>query len=80
MQTDTKQDAEMRYDSNGVSLSLGTKSLGRIEGGTVRLITDKAGKPQALLGISEQQQKVKVRLSGRPWQEIFVEPNQRIAL
>jgi len=80
MQTDTRQEAEMRYDSRGASLSLGTKSLGRIESGAVRLVTTKTGKPQALLGISEQPQKVRIQLSGRVPQEISVLPNQRVAL
>jgi hypothetical protein len=80
MRTDTGQDAEMRYDSHGVNLSFGAKPLGRIESGTVRLVTNKTGEPQALLGISEQPQKVMVRLSGRVPQEISVQPNQRIAL
>ena len=80
MRTDGGQDAEIRYDSHGVSLSLGSKPLGRIESGAVRLVTTKTGKPQALLGISEQPQKVRIQLSGRVPQEISVLPNQRVAL
>jgi hypothetical protein len=80
MGTDTGQDAEMRYDSHGASLSFGAKPLGRIESGTVMLVTNKTGAPQALLGISEQPQKVRIKLSGRAPQEISVLPNQRVAL
>jgi hypothetical protein len=80
MRTDTNQDAEILYSSHGASLSLGEKPLGRIESGTVRLVTNKTGVPQALVGISEQPQKVMLRLSGSVPQEISVQPNQRIAL
>jgi hypothetical protein len=80
MRTDAGQDAEIRYDSHGVSLSFAGKPLGRIESGAVRLVTDNTGEPQALLGISEQPQKVRIQLSGRVPQEISVQPNQRRAL
>jgi hypothetical protein len=80
MRADVGRDAEMRYDSHGVSLSFAGKPLGRIESGAVRFITSKTGEPQAFVGISEQPQKVRVRLAGRKPQEISVQPNQRVAL
>jgi hypothetical protein len=80
MRTDTARDAEMRYDSHGVNLSFGSKPLGRIESGDVRLVTNKTGAPHALVGISEQPQKIKIQLPGHASQEISIRPNQRIAL
>ena len=80
MRTDAGRDAEMRYDAHGAELSLGTKPLGRVESGVARLIMNKAGLPQALLGISEQPQKVVIRLVGQAPREIPLRPNQWIAL
>jgi hypothetical protein len=80
MRTDAGQDVEMRYDSLGVSLSFAGKPLGRIESGAVRLVTNKTGEPQSLLGISEQQRKVRIQLSDRVTQELSVLPNQRVGL
>jgi hypothetical protein len=80
MRTDKGQGAEMRYDSQGVSLWFGGRSLGRIESGSVRLVTNKTGDPQALIGISEQPQEVRVQLAGHVPQKISIRPNQRIAL
>jgi hypothetical protein len=72
--------AEMRYDRRGADLRLAGKSLGRIEGGAARLVTDSSGAPKTLVGIGEQTQKVTLRLAGRPSREIMVQANQRIAL
>ena len=80
MRTDAGRDVEMRYDKQGVELWFGGKRLGRIDSGVVRLVTNKAGKPQALLGIGEQPQKVTIRLADRAPREVAVRPNQRIAL
>jgi len=74
------QDAEMRYDKRGAELFLGSKPIGRIDSGTVRLITSKTGVPQALLGIDEQPRKCTIRLTGHPAREFTVGSNQRIAL
>jgi hypothetical protein len=78
--TDAGPDAEMRYGKQGAGMWLGGKPLGRIESGVVRLVTNKAGVPQALLGISEQPQRVTIRLAGQALREFAVRPNQRIAL
>jgi hypothetical protein len=77
--TDAKSTAEVRYVGRGADLSLGGKSLGRIEG-VVRLITDTGGKPVALLGISEALQKVTLRLTGRPARTLTIKANERISL
>jgi len=79
MKTDGGRYAAMTYDRHGAELSLGGRSLGRIEG-VARLVTDKAGVPQALLGISEAPQKVRIRLAGRKPQEVTVPANQRVVL
>jgi hypothetical protein len=79
MRTDAGRDVEMRYERQGTELWLGGKLLGRIGSGVVKLVTDKAGVPQALLGIGEQPQKVMIRLVGHAPREVSVQPNQRIA-
>jgi hypothetical protein len=72
--------AEMRYDHRGAELRLAGKSLGRIDGGTARLVTDSSGAPISLVGIGEQAQKVTMRMAGRPSREIAIRANQRVAL
>jgi hypothetical protein len=80
VRTDAGLVGEMEYDAHGAEISLGGKTLGRVESGAVRLITDKAGVPRELVGISEQPQKVTLRLTGHELREVAVESNQRIAL
>jgi len=80
VRTDAGRDAEMQYDQRGAELRLGARPLGRIESGVVRLVTDQAGAPKFLLGISEQAQTVVIRLSGRARRQVAIQPNQRIAL
>ncbi|HUI53686.1 MAG TPA: hypothetical protein VLY04_01855 [Bryobacteraceae bacterium] len=80
VRTDAGQTAEMRYDEQSAELWLAGKPLGRIESGVCRLVTDKAGVPQSLLGISEQQQRPVIRLVQRAPREVTLQPNQRIAL
>lgn len=80
MRTDGGRHAAMSYDRHGAELSLGGRPLGRIEGGAVRLVTDKAGVPQALLGIREEPQRVTVRLVGQKPREVAVAANQRVGL
>jgi hypothetical protein len=70
----------MKYDAHGAEMSLGGKPLGRIESGVVRLITNKIGVPQALLGISEEPQNVRLRLADQKSREVVVRANQRIPL
>jgi len=70
--------AEMRYDASGADLWIGGKSLARIEG-LARLITDAAGKPLELVGVSERAQRVSLRMAGRATRHKLA-ANQRIAL
>jgi hypothetical protein len=80
MRTDGGRTAEMRYDEQGAELWLAGKPLGRVDSGAVRLVTDKAGVLRSLLGISEQAQRVSVRLVHRARREVSVQPNQRMVL
>ena len=80
MTTDNGKTAELSYDKRGAELKLQGKPLGRIESGAVRLVTDKAGVPQHLIGIAEQIQKPALKLAGRPSKTLVVQANQRIGL
>jgi hypothetical protein len=80
MRTDGGRIAEMNYDRRGAELHLGGKVLGRIDSGVARLITDSAGVPKALIGISEQPQNVAIRLTGRALQRVTLQTNMRVAL
>jgi hypothetical protein len=80
MKTDAGRDAEMLYSTRGAEVSLEGKVIGRIETGAARLVTSKSGAPQALVGITEQPQKVRVHLAGHAAREVVLQPNQRIGL
>jgi len=70
----------MVYDKKGAELELDGKSIGRIESGTARLITDKQGRPKLLAGISETVETVSLRLGLHPAQRITIHPNQQLHL
>ena len=76
LRTDAGRTAELRYDSHGAGLRLGGKPLGRIESGAVRVVTERDGTPKALVGISEQPQKIAISWAGRARREIAVQPNR----
>ena len=80
MRTDSDRAAEIRYDRRGAELRLAGKTLCRFDSGIARLVTDSRGMPKELVGISEQPQKVAIRLNEHPQREIEVQPNERIAL
>jgi hypothetical protein len=77
--TDSGRAAELVYDKQGAELRLAGKPLGRIDGGAARLVTDKSGAPREVVGISEQAQKVTVRLAGGKPRQLTIEANRRIA-
>ena len=79
-QTDADRKAVMQYDAHGAELWLDGKPIGRVDSGAARVVTDKAGIPQELLGISTRSQKVTLRLTGKKATEHTVQPNQRISL
>jgi len=80
LRTDAGKRAEISYDTRGAELRLDGRTVARAEGGAVRLVTDEAGKPQALVGVSEEPQSLIVRLPGRPPRHETLQANQRIAL
>jgi hypothetical protein len=80
MRTDAGRTAEIKYDGRGASLSLEGKLIGRIESGAARLVTDSNGAARELVGISEQPQKVAIRLAGRPRWEVALQANVRVSL
>ena len=80
MHFDRNRTAGMVYDKKGAELELDGKSIGRIESGTARLITDKQGRPKLLAGISETVETVSLRLGLHPAQRITIHPNQQLHL
>jgi hypothetical protein len=80
VRTDAGPAAEMKYDRGGAEFRLAGKVLGRIDSGAARLVTDRAGVPRELVGISEHPQTVTVRLAGRPLQKVAVQANVTVAL
>ena len=80
VRTDAGPTAELRYENRSAELLLAGKSLGRVESGVARVVTDKRGVPKQLAGISEKPQKVVMRWANRPPREITVQPNERVAI
>jgi hypothetical protein len=65
LNTDEGSTAEMRYEGAGASLLFNNEPICSIEGGAVRLVTDKRGKPLHLLGIREMPEHVIFRRHNR---------------
>jgi hypothetical protein len=78
--TDDRREAAMAYVGDGVDLTLAGRPIGRIAGGAARLVTDKEGKPIALVGIDARPQHVVLTLAGRPARRLMVAANRRYAL
>jgi hypothetical protein len=79
--TDDHRVAELRYSADGrAELRLDRKSVAILESGTVRLVTDKRGRPTALVGIDTQPQPIRLRYPGRPQRTVVVEPNEHLSL
>nr|WP_252263816.1 alpha-L-rhamnosidase [Paracidobacterium acidisoli] len=78
--TDAGYEAEMRYDATGAALYFRGALLGRIEGGTARLSTDKRGKAMRLTGISDKAQSITFQGAGRAPRHLALQPNQHIVL
>jgi hypothetical protein len=70
----------MKYGRRGAELRLGSKLVGRISSGIARLVTDSRGAPIALVGISEQPQKVAIHLADRAPQNVDIQTNMKIAV
>jgi hypothetical protein len=80
MHFDRGRTAAMIYDKRSVALELDGRRIGSIESGTVRLITDKQGRPKQLTGISEEVETVSVQLVSHPEQRMTIHPNQQLHL
>jgi hypothetical protein len=80
MRTDAGRRVEMQYGSGGVDLRIDGRLFATVASGTARLITDQAGKCEALLGTSIQTQKVMLRIDGQPSRTLTVAPNQKVTL
>ncbi len=80
LRTDEGRDAVLHYDAQGAELSLAGTPLGRIDAGTARLITDKAGKPLTLVGIADRPQTITLHFSNQAPREVPLSPNQRLTL
>jgi hypothetical protein len=76
--TDKGTTATITYRHDGADLSLGGKALARIDGGAVRLVTDKDGTPRALVGIEPAGQRITLRLSGQKARRFRIRGNQRL--
>jgi hypothetical protein len=76
--TDARTTARMRYDAHGAELTLGGRRVGRIEGGTARLVTDKVGGPLFLVGVSETEQTVRLHLPGQWPRKVVLKTNERV--
>jgi hypothetical protein len=80
MRTDAGRTAEMKYDRQGAELRLGAKLVARVDSGTVRSVTDSEGTAGAMVGISEQSQRVAIRLPGQAVRQVTLQANVLVAL
>jgi hypothetical protein len=75
-----RETASIEYSDRGADLHLSGQLIGRIEGGSARLITDGKGKPLSLLGIDVAKQRGAIRFPGAPRKPFILAANQRMAL
>ncbi len=80
MQTDSHVSMEMRYGKTGAELYSSGRLIATVQGGAVRVVTDKAGGTLSLMGIHTETQHVTVRLAGQAAKKFTVQANQKIAL
>ncbi|SDA35347.1 alpha-L-rhamnosidase [Sphingomonas sp. NFR15] len=80
LKTDKGRLATLSYDARGVTLHLDTVRVARIDGGSVRLVTDADGRPLRLTGFEALPQSLTLRLrDGRP-QRLVVAANTDVPL
>jgi hypothetical protein len=72
--------ASMRYDETGARLSLDERPIARIESGIARLITDKRGQPQSLIGISEHVETISISFGLQPPRRLVLRPEEFLSL
>ena len=80
MPLDAGNMATIRYDRTGATLLPGKSLSMRVAGGSVRVSTDKQGKPISLLGIDPAPQHVTLSQNGRPTRSFLIQPDQRILI
>jgi hypothetical protein len=68
--------AEMHYSGKGTDLSLGGRSLGRVEG-IARIVTDETGQPLYALGVDSAPQLDMLRFAGLARKRFMLKPNAR---
>lgn len=72
--------ADLLYTRSGAELRIDSKPIAHLEHGTVRLVTDHAGKVISAVGIAESPQTVSFTLAGAPHRRLTLEANQTIPL
>jgi hypothetical protein len=77
---DKNHRASMRYDNTGATFSLNGRPIGRVDSGIARLITDKSGHPQSLVGISEHVETISLSLGPHPPRRMVLQPDESLAL
>lgn len=80
MRTDGNGEAQIVYRSGGAELTLDARPVAQVTGGSARLVTDRVGRPKALVGVEPSVQHLELRLPGTPVRSIDLGPNQRIVL
>jgi Mannosylglycerate hydrolase MGH1-like glycoside hydrolase domain len=80
LQLSKLQTAVMSYEKHGAVLRLNGRNIGRIDSGTVRLVTDKQGRPKFLTGISESVETISLRMKSHPARNITIRSNQQLKL
>jgi hypothetical protein len=77
---DTHHTAAMQYDATGATLLVDDRRVARIEHGTVRLTSDRSGRPRRLTGVSEKTEEVSIQFGAEPARKITIQPNQTVQM
>jgi hypothetical protein len=77
---DRGRTAAITYRKQSAALHLDGRSLGHMNAGSARLITDKQGRPKQLVGISETPESISIALPPHPTQHFTLDLNQVLQL
>jgi hypothetical protein len=80
VRTDDDCTAAIVYTANAAELTLSTTRVAHIEGGAVRLITDRNGHARSLVGIASSPQRIMLRIPGHAPRKVTLLANQIISL
>ncbi len=80
LRTDTGHRAQLDYDAAGAELKLDGRSIARLAGGAVRLVTDESGQLLSLVGIDATVRQLDLLVPGKPPRNFSVGPDTRLAL